>query len=209
VKILVFGATGGTGRQFVAQALERGHAVTAFVRHPQAWSDRDPRVLVIAGDAASADAKIEAALEGQQAVVSSLGRRLSLRSGGLMERSMRSLVPAMERRGLKRLVVVSAFGVGEARHEAPPIPRMMYATMLRDLFADKARAEALIRASALDWTILYPVLLTDGPITAKYRAAEHLELRGVPKISRADVAHFALNEIESPAFVRRAVALAT
>ena len=208
MRILVFGATGGTGRQFIAQALERGHDLAAFVRHPQSWSDRDPRVGVVAGDATAAGTKIDAALEGRDAVVSALGRRMSFRSEGLMERSMRALVPAMERRGVKRLIVVSAFGVGDSRKEAPPIPRLMYATMLKDIFADKARAEALIRASTLEWTILHPVLLTDGPVTARYRAAEHLDLKGLPKISRADVAHFIVKELEAPAFVRKTVALA-
>jgi uncharacterized protein YbjT (DUF2867 family) len=116
---------------------------------------------------------------------------------------MQAIVPSMEAAGVRRLILVSAFGVGESRRDAPIIPRILYFLLLREIFADKARAEDLIRRSSVDWTILYPVLLTDGPLTAKYRVGERLELRGIPKISRADVAHFALSAVEDRAFVRK------
>jgi putative NADH-flavin reductase len=83
----------------------------------------------------------------------------------------------------------------------------MYRVLLADIFADKKAAEDEIRRSRLDWTIAYPVLLTDGPLTGHYRVGERLELRGVPKISRADVAHFMLAEMKNRAFVRKVAVL--
>jgi putative NADH-flavin reductase len=203
VNILVFGATGPAGHQVVMQALSRGHAVTAFVRNPQTLSISDDRLRVVVGDTTRDEPKIAEALRGQDAVVSALGRRSTFSSDHLIERSMRAIVPAMERAGVRRLILMSAFGVGESRRDAPLIPRIMYRLLLRDIFADKKAGEEHVKGSTLDWTIVYPVLLTDGPLTGSYRSGERLELRGMPKIARADVAHFILTEIENGAFVRK------
>ena len=202
MNILVFGAAGPTGRQVVRQALDRGHRVTAFIRRPDSLPLAHDALRIVVGDATRAE-EVAGAVRGQDAVVSALGRRNSFRSDGLISRSMQAIAPAMESAGVRRLILVSAFGVGESHREAPIIPRLMYCTLLRDIFADKKEAEDALRRSALDWTILYPVLLTNGPLTAQYRAAERLDLRGMPTISRADVAHFALGEIEKRAFVRK------
>ncbi|MGH8668952.1 MAG: NAD(P)-dependent oxidoreductase [Burkholderiales bacterium] len=204
MKLLVLGATGPTGLEVVSQALQAGHEVTACVRNPAKIEAHGVRV--VAGDAASATA-LERAVEGQEAVVSALGRRNSFKSDQLILRSMKALAPAMQKRGVRRLVLVSAFGVGESRRDAPPVPRLMYALLLRDIFADKKAAEDYLRTTRLDWTFVYPVMLTDGPRTGNYRAGERLELRGVPKISRADVAEFILAELRNPAYVRKTAVL--
>jgi putative NADH-flavin reductase len=187
----------------VKQALTRGHRVTAFVHRPDSLPITHDAVRVVVGDATRADANVDTAIRGQDVVVSALGRRNSFSSDHLMTRSMQAIVPSMEAAGVRRLIMVSAFGVGASRRDAPIIPRILYFLLLRDIFADKARAEDIVRRSSVDWTILYPVLLTDGPLTARYRVGERLELRGIPKVSRADVAHFALTVIEDRAFVRK------
>ena len=206
MKILVFGATGPSGQQLVQQALSQGHEVTAFARNPDGMST-GKRVRIVAGDTTRDAEQIAEAMRGQEAVVSALGRRKTLRSDNLIARSMHLIVPAMEQAGVRRLVVMSAFGVGGSLRDAPLIPRIMYRVLLADIFADKKAAEDEIRRSSLDWTIAYPVLLTDGPLTGHYRAGERIELRGVPKISRADVAHFMLAEMKNRAFVRKVAVL--
>ena len=188
------------------QALSQGHEVTAFARNPDALS-AEKRVRIVAGDTTRNVEQIAEAIRGQEAVVSALGRRNTLRSDNLIARSMHFIVPAMEQAGVRRLLVMSAFGVGESRRDAPLIPRIMYRVLLSDIFADKKDAEDEIRRSSLDWTIVYPVLLTDGPLTGSYRVGERLELRGMPKISRADVAHFMLAEMKNRAFVRKAAVI--
>ena len=208
MKILVFGATGGTGREVVRQGLDQGHEITAFVRRPEALAIAHERLRVAVGDAAADDRAIAQALAGQEAVVSSLGRGNSLRSEGLMRRFMARIVPALERLGPRRFILVTAFGVGDSAHDAPLVPRIMYCTLLAGLFADKKVAEETVRASALDWTIVRPVILVGGGATGRYRAGESLALRGLPQISRADVAHFILGEIGAKRFVRKVVALA-
>jgi putative NADH-flavin reductase len=203
LKILVFGATGPTGNQVVAQALAQGHSVTAFARNPQSLPADDKRLRIIAGDATRDMSKIAEAVRGQDVVVSTLGRRATFKSENLIERSMVMIVPLMEQAGIRRFILMSAFGVGDSYRDAPLIPRVMYRLLLGDIFADKKAGEDIVTKSKLDWTIVYPVLLTDGPLTTRYRMAEHLKLRGLPKISRADVAHFILTEAEKGAFVRK------
>ena len=207
MKLLVLGATGKTGQQLVHQALAQGHDVTAFVRDPARLALADPHLRAVTGALPGDAAALEAALRGQDAVFCSLGLRNALKSGGLIEGAMRVLVPSMERAGVRRLLLVSANGVGETHRRSPLLPRIMYRLLLGDIFADKARGEAIMRASSLEWTIAYPTMLTDGPRTGRYRAGETLELRGMPKIARADVADFLLRQLTERAFVRKGAVL--
>lgn len=200
MKVLVFGAHGPTGRHVVELASKAGHEVTAFVRGDEAPSG----VRVVRGDATDGTA-VAAAIAGQEAVVSTLGMRNSLRSGGLQHKSLSVIVPAMERAGVRRLVVMSALGVGDTREQAPLLPRIMYRMLLTDIFADKAAGERIVEASGLDWTIVHPPLLTNGPATGAYRVGERLELSGMPKISRADVAHFMVAALGSGPWGRKRV----
>lgn len=207
MNILVFGATGPTGQQVVKQALGKGLEVTAFVRRPEALPIADQRLRIVVGDATQDEAQVAEAVSGQEAVVSALGRGSSFRSDLLFSRSVRCIVPAMERAGVRRLVWLSSFGVGESRRDAPLLPRILYRVLLSDIYADKQAAEEVLRRSGLDWTIVYPVLLTSGALTGRYRAGVRLDLHGMPKISRADVAHFILAEIENRAFIRKAAVI--
>jgi len=207
MKIAVFGANGPTGRQVVSQALDAGHEVTAFVRDPVAFGISRQRLRVVAGDTMRDGACISDAVAGQDAVVSALGRGKRLRAEGLMRASLGSIISAMERHGVRRLIVVSAFGVGESRRDAPLLARIMHRLLLADLFADKEAAEEDLRRSGLDWTIVRPVMLTDGPLTARYRAAERLQLAGIPRISRADVAHFVVSQLGSADYLHKAAVL--
>jgi putative NADH-flavin reductase len=203
MKLAVFGASGGTGREVVSQALEAGHEVTIFVRDPNVSGLARERVHIVVGDTLHDDAKVAEAVRGQDAVVSALGRRKSFKSEDLIRLSLQSIVSAMERNGVRRLILVSAFGVGDSRRDAPLIPRIMHRLLLTNLFADKKAAEDDLRRSSVDWTVVYPTLLTDGPRTRRYRVGERLELSGVPKISRADVADFVVAQLASREYVRK------
>jgi putative NADH-flavin reductase len=207
LNILVFGATGPTGQQIVRQALNRSHRVVAFVRQRDGLPIKDDHLTLVVGDTTQDESQVAEAMRGQEVVVSALGRRNSFRSDHLISRSMRTILPAMVRAGVRRLILVSALGVGDSHRGAPLIPRIMYRVLLRDIFADKNTAEEDVRSSGLEWTIVYPVLLTNGPLTGRYRVGEQLALHGLPKISRADLAHFILSEVESPAFVRKVAAI--
>ena len=111
----------------------------------------------------------------------------------------------MRRHGVRRLVFTSAFGVGDTRRHIPLVPRLFAGTLLREIYADKAAAEALVRQSDLDWTIVHPTGLADRPLAGRYRAGERLDLRGFPTIGRADLAHFLLSKLDDPTYVRKVV----
>jgi len=206
LKLALFGATGPTGEELVAQALAADHELTVFARRPPAIAHRG-RLRVVQGDATRDAAAVAEAVRGQDAVLSTLGVGNTLFPNALMQRSIANIVSAMQAASVKRIVLMSAFGVGASRRDAPLLPRLMYCTFLRAIFDDKEKAEERLRSSSLDWTIVYPVLLTNGARTGRYRAGERLELHGLPSISRADVAHFMLAEIMSPRYVRKTVVL--
>ena len=204
-KLLVLGATGGTGREVVAQALGRGHAVTVLVRDPVRLGDHASRVSVVVGSLPDDTAALAEALRGQDAVISALGIGTSFRSHGLIGLTMPVLIAAMQACGVSRIVVCSAAGVGDTLRSHSTLGRVFARTLLRDIFADKKVGEDALRASALEWTIAYPTLLTNGPRTGNYRAAERMTLHGAPSISRADVADFLVRQVGDHANVRRGV----
>jgi len=204
-KVLVLGATGATGQHVVAQALEGGDLVTAFVRNPQALIVRSERLRVVTGDVTSDEPTLATALQGQDAVISALGRGKSFRSEGLIAASIPRIVQAMERASVRRLIFLSAFGIGETYQDTPWLPRIFIATLLRDVYRDKEAGEVVLRRSTLDWTLVYPTGLVDRPATGQYRAGVHLSLRGFPTVARSDVARFLLAQIIDTRFVRAGV----
>jgi putative NADH-flavin reductase len=205
MRILIFGATGGTGRELVAQALQGGHDVTAFVRSPGKLSIVDSRLSVVQGDIQRAEA-IRAAIPGHDAVLSALGTR-SLGQTTLLSNASREILASMQEHGVRRLIWESSLGVGETRGQLGPLYSwLLVPLLLRHVFADKERQEAIIKASPLEWTIVQPAALTNGPRTGTYRVGA-CEGRLFPRISRADVAHFMLKELENPRHVRQSVPL--
>jgi putative NADH-flavin reductase len=207
MRILIFGATGGTGRELVVQARDRGHDVTAFVRTPSKLTIQDARLRVVPGDIRRPDA-IHAAIPGHDAALSALGTR-SLGRTTLPSDAAREIVRAMEANGVRRILWESSLGVGESRRQPGPLYNwLLVPLLLRHAFADKERPEAILRASALDWTIVRPAALTNGPRTGAYRVgSDACAGRLFPRISRADVAHFMLEELVRRAHVRQAISL--
>jgi putative NADH-flavin reductase len=202
--VLVLGATGGTGLQVVSQALERGHRVTALVRDPSRFSVTSERLRVIAGSVTDHPA-LAAAVRDQSVVISALGVGKSLKSGGLIARAIPCILRAMEGEGVRRLVFTSAFGVGATHRDVPLLPRIFIRLLLQDLYRDKEAGEELLRRSDLDWTLVYPTGLVDGPATGRYRVGERLALRGFPRIARGDLANFLVCQIEDTTYVKKGV----
>jgi len=204
-RLLVLGGTGGTGQHVVTQALRRGFVVTAFVRDPARLGIASDRLRVVAGSVTDNEAALAVATRGQDAVISALGVGKSFRSGDLIGRAVPRIVRAMESAGIRRLVFTSAFGVGETRRDAPPIPRLFMRTLLRDVYRDKEAGEAELRRSSLDWTLVCPTGLVDRPGTGQYRVGERLALRGFPTVPRADVADFLLDQVSDATYIRKSV----
>ena len=152
--------------------------------------------------------RLAAALPGHDAVISCLGRGASLRADALIQRCVPAVLSAVQAAEVRRLIFTSAIGVGAAYADAPLFSRLVIRVLLRDLYADKVIGEDLIVRSDLDWTIVQPAQLTNGPLSGSYRVGEQLRPSGIPTISRADVAHFILNELHTPGYVRKFARLA-
>jgi putative NADH-flavin reductase len=208
MKLFVLGATGGTGREIVRQALEAGHDITAMARIRSAITTEHPRLRVVTGDATAGGAAMSAAMRDHDAVISAIGRGKTFRSEQLIARSVPGILEAMQMSGVRRLVFTSALGVGATFADSPLLPKIFFLTLLRKIYADKLIGDDLIRRSGLDWTIVQPAVLTDGPLTRKYRSAEHMTLSGMPQISRADTAHFILDRISDQATIHKTLILA-
>jgi len=206
VKLLILGATGKTGRQLATQALEKGHDVTILARDRSKVGIQHERLRIAEGDVTN-HAALGEAMGKQDAVISAIGRGMSFKSENLIERSVPAILVTMQTHGIRRLVFTSAMGVGDTYRDAPVMARLFFRTLLRGIYADKAIGERMIRDSALEWTIVQPVQLTDGPLTKNYRAAERLPLSGMPKISRADTAHFILDRLHDPSTFRKTLVL--
>ena len=204
-RVLVLGATGGTGRQVVSQAVQQGYEVTALVRSPERLDTTVERLRVVSGSVTEDGQALSAAVRGQDAVISVLGVGNSLKSSGLIARSVPAIVRAMESQGVRRLIFTSAYGVGTTRRDVPLLPRILMRLLFRDLYSDKEAGEDELRRSNLDWTLVYPVTLTDGPRSGRYRVGERLALRGFPTVSRAEVADFLLTQIEDRTYLRKGV----
>ena len=204
MKLLVIGATGGTGRHVVSEALNNGHEVTVLVRDPNRLGADKDRVRVVAGSLPDA-APLTDAMRGQSAVISALGVGTSFKPDGLIARSVPVILRTMTQEGVKRLVFTSAYGVGDTIRDVPAIPRVFMKTLLRDVYADKVAGDNQIRQSPLDWTLVHPTTLSNGPKTGNWRAGERLALKGFPKIARADVAAFLVQQLTDPASLRKSL----
>lgn len=205
MRLLLLGATGPTGLQLVGQALDQGHHVTALVRSPEKLPRVDGPLTVLLGDVAD-EQELASAAVGQDAVLSTMGTGWSLTSG-IVSRTVDALVPAMHDAGVDRLIFLSAFGVNETYAQASLPQRLFYRTMLRKIYPDKGKADRKLLAGDLDVTLVYPVTLTNRPFTGTYRVGDHFEFRGMPTISRADVAHFMLTQLTDPTWSRRTAIL--
>jgi len=202
-KILVLGATGGTGRQIVKQALARGHQVTALVRSPEKAGDLNG-VRIVAGDVRD-EKGLREALRGQDAVVSALGTPASpFREVTLLSTATRALVQAMKAEHVSRLVAITGMGAGDSRgHGGFLFDRMIFPLLLKNVYADKDRQEAIVRDSGLDWVLVRPTVLNDKPGRSSVRTLTDLSGFHGGSISRQDVATFVLDQLRSDDWLHR------
>jgi putative NADH-flavin reductase len=224
MKLTIFAATGGIGRQILEQAVDAGHDVTAVVRHPQKLPDElSSQIRVVSADLAAPDpATLASAVQGADGVLSGLGPR-SKAETGIAARGTQAIVAAMKAAGARRIVVVSAAPIGTVPSPGRPNPpkhdpgdgfimqhllNPLVKTALRKNYADLAQMEDILRDSDLDWTAVRPPRLTDKPLTGTYRTAHGQNLRRGLVISRADVAHYMLRAVGQPETIKQAIGVA-
>lgn len=208
MNVLVFGASGGTGRELVKLALSQRHRVTAFVRDPHRFEITHANLTVTAGDVVDS-ARVEQAVRGQDAVMSALGSSRSLKRHPALADGVRNIVKAMEDDGVRRLVYLSILGVSDSGRQLGWLDRYVVVPLvLRNVVTDHAIEEGIITPSSLDWVIVRPPRLTDGPKTGRYRGGEGIKTGWMTaSVSRADVADFMLRQAIEEKYIHRAPAV--
>ncbi|WP_412517056.1 NAD(P)H-binding protein [Actinomadura madurae] len=212
MRLTVFGATGGTGVQLARRALVAGHEVTAVVRDPAGLpSEVRACAEVVQADVMDA-AAIEEAVKGRDAVVTAIGTRDGRRPTSVCADSARAIIAAMRAAGTERFLLVSASGLHAGPGDDPltrfVVKPLVLGRLLEHAFADMRAAEDLTRASGLDWTIVRPPRLTDGPGAGRYRRATDRNVLGGLSIARRDLAAALLDVAGDRAAIGHVVSVA-
>jgi len=205
MKIVVFGASGKTGLQVVEQALSLGTEVTAFVRRENSIILNHQSLKVVVGQLDDIEL-IKTAIKDADACASTLGGGSLTHHSPEIVKGITNVISAMESVGVNRLIYLSSLGAGESRYYMSPIPRFLIADLLlRVPLADHNKNEMQIKSSKLNWTIVRPGSLFDGPATGNvHHGAESTSLKDNKPISRADVASFMVEQLNSTSYINKA-----
>ena len=206
MKIIIFGSTGTIGLQLVKQSLESGHTVTAFVRNPGKLElNQHKNLKVFQGNVLDFESVAEA-VKGHDVVLCALGagRKGIVRSAGT-----RNIIKAMEKCGINRFICQTTLGCGESNGNLNFFwKNIMFGWFLKEAFIDHELQEDYIKSSHLSWTIVRPAAFTNGALTSNFRQGfSHDDKSIKAKISRADVAHFMLEQVQSDKYVHDAVGI--
>ncbi|MGK7893767.1 MAG: NAD(P)-dependent oxidoreductase [Xenococcus sp. (in: cyanobacteria)] len=195
MKLVIFGSTGGIGREVVEQALQQEHTVTAFARNPAKLEIENPNLQIFPGDVLDLSA-VEQAVQGQDAVVCTLGSGQKL-TGTIRSKGTKNIIQAMEKTGVQRFICQTTLGVGDSWGSLNFYWKyVMFGLILRNVFADHELQEQNVLHSSLDWTIVRPGAFVDGGHTGNYRHGfPGTDKTSKLKISRADVADFILKQL--------------
>ncbi len=212
--LLLFGATGASGQHLVEQGLARGHTVTAFVRDPARLHVQHASLRHVVGDVLS-PADVAAALPGHDAVVCALGTFPDRKADAARRQpkipvcavGTTNIASAMRHSGVRRIVVESAACVGESRRTGRFGAGAIVHLAMPEVMRDHERQEEILKGSDLDWTIVRPTKLKDGPALGKVRAGEALPWSLLSSIRRADVASYMLDALSDDATRARAITI--
>jgi putative NADH-flavin reductase len=207
MKLAIIGATGGTGEQVVRQALEQGYLVKAFSRNPAKLGIQHPNLELLPGDVLQL-ADVEQAIKGSDAVICTLGAPASDKSK-LRTEGTKQIIQAMQSQGVERLICLSSLGFGDSRPMLPFVLKyIIIPFILKNVMADHESQEAIIKQSNLNWTIVRPGNLSDGPATRAYRYGFPFDKSAkIKKIARADVADFMLRQLQENTYHKKTVGI--
>ena len=190
MKVIVFGATGQTGRLVCQQALKAGHEVTAFGRSAEKLAAIDPNIAPFQGNAMQPES-VAKGIAGKDAAIVCLGSN-NLKDTTTLTTGTDNVIEGMKAHGAKRLIVLSAAGVSESWQQISWLSKLLFKTLLRNLFADHHAQEALVEQSQLNWTIVRAAVLNNKPATGQCTASNSAAIKG---ITRADLAQFLVAQV--------------
>lgn len=206
MKIVIFGANGKTGTLLTEQALAKGHQVTAYVRRPGSLVQEDPNLKFVIGNL-NDTGKLEEAIKGADACISVLGGSSLTKHSAEITAGIQQIITLMEKEGVQRFIYLSSMGAGESRYIMRPLIRFFIADlMLRVPLADHTINEQRIATSNLEWTLVRPAGLTNGPKTGRLKHGKDIKvLKGNPQISRANVATFLITQLTDTTYINEGV----
>lgn len=199
-KLLVFGATGGTGREVVKQALDRGHEVTIIVRNPQSFSMQHPHLKIFQGDVLQSSTFADH-MQSIDAIISCLGVGSSRQPTNLYSTGITNIISTMEAAGVQRLICISAGALYVNKQMGffiSILTKLVLQKILKNMYADMRLMEHIVEESKLNWTIVRPPMLKNKPFTGSYRTAITGHIKHPSSIARADLADFMLNILTNP-----------
>ncbi|WP_165495105.1 NAD(P)-dependent oxidoreductase [Actinomadura roseirufa] len=192
---MIFGVTGGTGAQLLEQALVAGHDVTVLTR--RRLGIEHAHLTVLRGDVLE-PSSWRSAVAGQHAIMSCLGSTDRKNPTTVYSEGVSNILAAMRPGPVRRLICLSSAGV-EITPEVPALQRLVTKYVIgpryKHAYADMVRMEQKLAASDVDWTVVRAPMLTDGPLTGRYRTAANGHLTKPKAISRADLAHYLLTHV--------------
>lgn len=199
MKLLLVGATGGTGKEVLMQALEQGHFITAIARRPEKIGIQSERLRVIKGDILTSNP--EDAFKGQDAVLCCLGAPAT-KAGTIRSAGTKKIIEAMKKANVNRLICQTSLGYGDSiqvLHRTSFLFRNIIAPfLLKATFREHHLQELAIKKSGLNWTIVRPGNLTNGKKTESYKYGfSYADPTIKVRVSRTDVAHFLLRQASS------------
>lgn len=198
MKVLLIGATRGIGRELLDQALDARFQVTVLARNPAAVTRQASNLTMLKGDVLE-PRLVNSAIQGQDAVCLTIGVPITFSPVTVFSRGTLNVLAAMEEHQVRRLICVTGIGAGDSKgHGGFLYDRLFKPLLLGPIYADKDRQEEYVRESSLDWTIVRPAGLTNGPRTGRYRVVTDLSGVTAGRISRADVADFIVGELNTP-----------
>jgi len=208
MKILIIGGTGKTGRELIQQGLHEGHEITALVRNPLKLKINHPKLFIVKGDVLAPESLIPV-VKNQNVIISALGHKRFFIKTSILSRGTKNIIASMEKNQIKRFICITSLGINDSKYKLG-----LYYTLftipiiLFFYFRDKSIQEKLILSSNLDWTIIRPGQLTNGKKREIYNHGLNIGHYILTKmISRADVAHFILNLVESKQYHKKAVGI--
>jgi putative NADH-flavin reductase len=198
MKIAIVGASRGIGYELLRIALEEGHEATVLLRNPAKLNISDSHLKIVEGDILD-PASVTAVIAGQDAVCVCIGIPPTRHPVNVFSHGIECILAAMGREAHQKLIAITGIGAGDSKgHGGFFYDRVINPLLLGTIYEDKDRQESIIKASNVEWLIVRPGFLTNGPRTGKYRAIENLSGVTAEKISRRDVADFMLKQLTTP-----------
>jgi putative NADH-flavin reductase len=198
MRIAIIGASRGIGAELLKAAVEEGHEVTALVRDPATLNISNPKLKIIKGDILDSSS-VAKAIAGQEAICVCIGIPPTRKPVDVFSRGTQNILNAISKESNQKLILVTGIGAGDTKgHGGFFYDHILNPLLLATNYADKDRAESIIKASNVEWLIVRPGFLTNDHRTGKYRVIESLSGVTAGKISRADVADFILKQLASP-----------